>query len=66
VRLKQFTRVLPRMRSRHGAKRRVEAAAEHNMTGGSAMLPDELLLRVLEHVMLRGDGRKGGVALCGW
>ena len=28
------------------------------MTGGSATLPDELLLRVLELVMLRGDGRK--------
>jgi len=28
------------------------------MPGGSAMLPDELLLRVLELVMLRGDGRK--------
>ena len=35
------------------AQRRVEAAAEHNMAGGSAMLPDELLLRVLELVMLR-------------
>ena len=46
------------------AQRRVEAAAEHSMTGGSATLPDELLLRVLEHVMLRWDGRKewrGGV-----
>ena len=40
------------------AQRRVEAAAEHNMAGGSAMLPDELLLRVLELVMLRGDGWK--------
>jgi hypothetical protein len=36
----------------------VEAAAEHSMTGGSATLPDELLLRVLEHVMLRWDGKK--------
>jgi hypothetical protein len=46
------------------AQRRVEAAAEHSMTGGSATLPDELLLRVLEHVMLRWDGEKrwrGGV-----
>jgi hypothetical protein len=34
------------------AQRRVEATAEHSMTGGSATLPDELLLRVLEHVML--------------
>ena len=41
------------------AQRRVEAAAEHSMTGGSATLPDELLLRALEHVMLRWDGRKG-------
>ena len=40
------------------AQRRVEAAAEHNMTGGSAMLPDELLLRVLELVMLRRGGLK--------
>ena len=40
------------------AQRRVEAAAEHNMTGGSATLPDELLLRVLELVMLRWDGMK--------
>jgi Leucine-rich repeat (LRR) protein len=42
----------------------VEAAAGHSMTGGSATLPDELLLRVLEHVMLRWDGEKwwcGGV-----
>jgi hypothetical protein len=30
----------------------VEAATEHSMTGGSATLSDELLLRVLEHVML--------------
>jgi hypothetical protein len=38
------------------AQRRVEAATEHSMTGGSATLPDELLLRVLEHVMLwRGE-----------
>ena len=36
----------------------MEAAAEHNMTSGSAMLPDELLLRVLELVMLR-YGLKG-------
>jgi Leucine-rich repeat (LRR) protein len=46
------------------AQRRVEAAAEHSMTGGSATLPDELLLRVLEHVMLAWDGEKewrGGV-----
>jgi hypothetical protein len=45
------------------AQRRVEAAAQHSMTGGSATLPDELLLRVLEHVML-GYGEKwwrGGV-----
>ena len=28
------------------------------MTGGSATLPDELLLRVLEHVMLGRDGKK--------
>jgi hypothetical protein len=28
------------------------------MTGASATLPDELLLRVLEHVMLGRDGRK--------
>jgi hypothetical protein len=41
------------------AQRRVEAAAEHSMPGGSATLPDELLLRVLEHVMLRWDGKKG-------
>jgi hypothetical protein len=34
------------------AQRRVEAAAEHSMTGGSATLPDELLLRVLELVMV--------------
>ena len=40
------------------AQRRVGAAAEHNMTMVSATLPDELLLRVLELVMLRGDGRK--------
>jgi hypothetical protein len=46
------------MRSRRGAQRRVEAAAEHSMTGRSATLPDELLLRVLELVMLRGDGEK--------
>jgi hypothetical protein len=42
----------------------VEAAAEHSMTGGSATLPDELLLRVLEHVMLGRDGKmrwRGGV-----
>jgi hypothetical protein len=37
----------------HTREQRVEAAAEHSMTGGSATLPDELLLRVLEHVMLR-------------
>jgi hypothetical protein len=46
------------------AQRRVEAAAGHSMTGGSATLPDELLLRVLEHVMLGRDGAKqwlGGV-----
>jgi hypothetical protein len=46
------------------AQRRVEAAAEHSMTGGSATLPDELLLRVLEHVMLGRRGEKqwrGGV-----
>jgi hypothetical protein len=40
------------------AQRRVEAAAEHSMTGGSATLPDELLLRVLDHFMLRRDGEK--------
>ena len=40
------------------AQRRVEAAAAHNMTSGSAMLPDELLLRVLELAMLRRDGLK--------
>jgi hypothetical protein len=41
----------------------VEAAAEHSMTGGSATLPDELLLRVLEHVMLGGGEKwwRGGV-----
>jgi Leucine-rich repeat (LRR) protein len=43
------------------AQRRVEAAeaAGHSMT----TLPDELLLRVLEHVMLRSDGKRwrGGV-----
>jgi Leucine-rich repeat (LRR) protein len=41
----------------------VEAAAQHSMTGGSATLPDELLLRVLEHVMLRyGEKQwRGGV-----
>jgi hypothetical protein len=45
------------------AQRRVEAAVEHSMTGGSATLPDELLLRVLEHVMLGRDGKewRGGV-----
>jgi hypothetical protein len=45
------------------AQRRVEAAAEHSMTGGSATLPDELLLRVLEHVMLRRGVKewRGGV-----
>jgi Leucine-rich repeat (LRR) protein len=45
------------------AQRRVEAAAEHSMTGGSATLPDELLLRVLEHVMLRRGEKewRGGV-----
>jgi hypothetical protein len=45
------------------AQRRVEAATEHIMTGGSATLPDELLLRVLEHVMLgwRGKQWRGGV-----
>jgi hypothetical protein len=46
------------------AQRRVEAAAEHSMTGGSVTLPDELLLRVLEHVMLGRYGKKqwrGGV-----
>jgi hypothetical protein len=37
----------------------VEAAAQHSMTGGSATLPDDLLLRVLEHVMLGRDGMKG-------
>jgi hypothetical protein len=45
------------------AQRRVEAATQHSMTGGSATLPDELLLRVLEHLM-RWDGEKqwrGGV-----
>jgi hypothetical protein len=40
------------------AQRRVEAAEDHSMTGGSATLPDELLLRVLEHVM-RWGGEKG-------
>ena len=39
------------------AQQRVEAAAEHNMTGRSATLPDELLRRALELVMLR-DGEK--------
>jgi Leucine-rich repeat (LRR) protein len=41
----------------------VEAAAEHSMAGGSATLPDELLLRVLEHVMLWGGEKwwRGGV-----
>ena len=39
------------------AQRRVVAAAEHNMTGGSATLPDGLLLRALELVML-WDGQK--------
>jgi hypothetical protein len=45
------------------AQQRVEAAAEHSMTGRSATLPDELLLRVLEHVMRwRGEKRwRGGV-----
>ena len=47
------------------AQRRVEAAAEHNMMGGSATLPDELLLRALELVIMRRDGRKDGEALCG-
>jgi hypothetical protein len=48
----------------HTREQRVEAEVEHSMTGGSATLPDELLLRVLEHVMLRWDGEKewrGGV-----
>jgi hypothetical protein len=36
----------------------VEATAEHSMTGASATLPDELLLRVLEHVMLGRDGKE--------
>jgi hypothetical protein len=40
------------------AQQRVEAAAGHSMTGGSATLPDELLLRVLEHVMLGWDRGK--------
>ena len=40
------------------ARQRVEVAAQHSMTGGSATLPDELLLRVLEHVMLGWDGKK--------
>jgi hypothetical protein len=40
------------------AQRREEAAAQHSMTGGSATLPDELLLRVLEHVMLGRYGKK--------
>jgi hypothetical protein len=42
----------------------VDAAAEHSTTGGSATLPDELLLRVLEHVMVGWRGEKdwcGGV-----
>jgi hypothetical protein len=39
------------------AQRRVEAAEHNRTTGGSATLPDELLLRVLELVMLR-YGRK--------
>jgi hypothetical protein len=46
------------------ARQRVEAAAPHSVTGGSATLPDELLLRVLEHVMLGWYGEKqwrGGV-----
>jgi hypothetical protein len=46
------------------AQRRAEAATEHSMTGGSATLPDDLLLRVLEHVMLGRNGEKwwcGGV-----
>jgi hypothetical protein len=45
------------------AQQRVEAAAEHSMTGGSTTLPDELLLRVLEHVMLR-HGEKGVAWRC--
>ena len=40
------------------AQRRVNTAAEHRMTGGSATLPDELLLRVLEHVMLGRDRKE--------
>jgi len=40
------------------AQQRVEAAAEHSMTGGSATLPDELLLRVLEHVRLAGGEKE--------
>ena len=45
------------------AQRLVEAAAEHGMTGGSATLPDELLLWVREHVMLRYGEKwwRGGV-----
>jgi hypothetical protein len=42
----------------HTREQRVEAAAEHSMTGGSTTLPDELLLRVLEHVMLRRGVKK--------
>ena len=38
------------------AQQRLEAAAEHNTTSGSATLPDELLQRVLERVMMREDG----------
>ena len=39
------------------AQQRVEAVAEHSMTDESATLPDELLRRALELVMLR-DGEK--------
>jgi len=40
------------------AQRRVEAAVEHNMTVGSAVLPNELLLRVLARAMMVDDGEK--------
>ena len=40
------------------AQQRVVAAAEHNMPDGSATLPDELLRRALELVMLRGGEKR--------
>jgi hypothetical protein len=54
--LSHFTGFLASMAMVHErVQQRVEGAAEHDMTGAAATLPNELLLWALEHVMLRWD-----------